>query len=67
MSVSLPMDDEVEYYTDPELMYEKFDNVVDIVIDGGFGNIVASTVIDLTSGIPELIREGAGSWEKILG
>ncbi len=67
MSASLPMDDEIEYYTDPELMYEKFGNLVDIVIDGGIGQILSSTVIDCTSGAPVLIREGAGEWEKLIG
>ena len=68
MSVSLPMDDEeVEYWTDPELMDERFGHEVDWVIDGGFGNTVASTVINCADGSPELIREGAGEWEKLLG
>ena len=60
MSVSLPMDGDVEYFTDPELMHERFGTLVDIVIDSGIGHIVPSTVIDCTSGHPELIREGAG-------
>ena len=60
MSVSLPMDDELEYFTDPELMHDRFEKLVDIVIDGGIGHTVASTVIDCTKGYPELIREGAG-------
>lgn len=67
MSVSLPMDDEVEYYTDPFLMHEIFEDKVDIVVDGGIGGTVPSTVIDCTSGEPELVREGAGDWEKIIG
>lgn len=67
MSTSLPMDGEVEYYTDPELMHDLFGDKVDIVIDGGFGNIVSSTVIDCTSGAPELIREGAGDWKQLFG
>ena len=66
MSASLPMDVDVEYFTDPELMEEKFGKLVDIVIDGGPGHILASTVIDCTSGAPELIREGAGEWEHLL-
>ncbi len=60
MSVSLPMDDDIEYYTDPELMYERFGSLVDIVIDSGIGEVIPSTVIDCTGGYPELIREGAG-------
>lgn len=66
MSASLPMDVDVEYFTDPELMEEQFGHLVDIVIDGGIGNILSSTVIDCTSGAPELIREGAGEWEHLL-
>jgi tRNA threonylcarbamoyl adenosine modification protein (Sua5/YciO/YrdC/YwlC family) len=65
MSASLPMDAEVEYYTDPEIIQEQFGDLVDIVIAGGYGNTVPSTVIDCTSGTPELIREGAGSWERL--
>lgn len=66
MSASLPMDGHVEYFTDPEIMHDLFENVVDIVIDGGPGHILSSTVIDCTSGKPELIREGAGPWEHLL-
>ena len=60
MSASLPMDGDVEYFTDPEIMEERFGKVVDIVIDGGPGRVLASTVIDCTSGAPVLVREGAG-------
>jgi tRNA threonylcarbamoyl adenosine modification protein (Sua5/YciO/YrdC/YwlC family) len=65
MSVSLPMDEDVEQYTDPGIMYERFGHLVDLVIDGGPGGIIPSTVIDCTS-TPILIREGAGEWEKLL-
>ncbi len=65
MSASLPMDVDVEYFTDPEIMEEQFGNLVDIVIDGGIGSILASTVIDCTSGAPVLIREGAGEWDTL--
>lgn len=51
----------LEYTTDPELIYEKWDNLVDIVIDGGYGDNTPSTVIDLANGEPEVIREGKGS------
>lgn len=62
VSTSIRDEDEViEYTTDPELIYEKWGNVVDMVIDGGYGDNVPSTVIDLTSGEPVLIREGKGS------
>lgn len=54
-------DDIIEYTTDPELIFEKWQNKVDLVIDGGYGGNVASTVIDLTSGEPELVRQGKGS------
>ena len=67
MSVSLPMDEDVEYYTDPEVIHEHFEKLVDIVVDGGYGSTTPSTVIDCTSGSPELIREGAGAWEAIVG
>lgn len=62
VSTSIRDDDEVlEYTTDPELILEKWDNLVDIVVDGGYGDNVPSTVIDLTGGEPEVIREGKGS------
>tara|TARA_R110000850_G_scaffold30630_2_gene84228 strand:- start:77819 stop:78436 length:618 start_codon:yes stop_codon:yes gene_type:complete len=62
VSTSIRDEDEViEYTTDPELIYEKWGNLVDLVIDGGYGDNVPSTVIDLTSGEPILIREGKGS------
>ncbi len=66
MSASLPMDVDVEYFTDPEIMYEEFGKVVDIVINGGPGKILSSTVIDCTDGAPVLVREGAGEWEHLL-
>ncbi len=55
-----------EYSTDPELIYEKFQNLVDLVIDGGMGNLVASTVIDCTGDEPEVIREGLGKTDELL-
>ncbi|QNM86634.1 threonylcarbamoyl-AMP synthase [Polaribacter pectinis] len=54
-------DDILEYTTDPELIFEKWNKLVDVVIDGGFGDNYASTVIDLTDNYPEVIREGKGS------
>lgn len=54
-------DDVVEYTTDPELIAEKWDKLVDVVIDAGFGDNIASTVIDLTQPEPELIRQGKGA------
>lgn len=53
-------DDVIEYTTDPELIFEKWQNKVDIVIDGGYGDNVASTVIDLSGAEPVVIREGKG-------
>ena len=58
-------DDVIEYTTDPELIFEKWQNLVDIVVDGGFGDNHASTVIDLTDGEPEVIREGKGSLDVL--
>ena len=58
-STSIKDDDEViEYTTDPELIVEKYDHLVDIVIDSGYGDNLASTIVDVTSGEPEIIREG---------
>ncbi|WP_103068755.1 L-threonylcarbamoyladenylate synthase [Aquimarina sediminis] len=66
VSTSIYDEDEViEYTTDPELIIEKWDNLVDIVIDGGFGDNMPSTIIDVTSGEPILIREGKGSVDII--
>lgn len=62
VSTSIRDEDEViEYTTDPELILEKWNNVVDYVIDGGYGDNIPSTVIDLTTAQPEVIREGKGS------
>jgi len=62
VSTSIRDEDELlEYTTDPELIYEKWQNLVDIVIDGGYGDNVASTVIDLSEEVPLVIREGKGS------
>ena len=62
VSTSIYDEDELlEYTTDPELIYEKWRNLVDVVIDGGYGDNVASTVIDLSQSEPEIIREGKGS------
>ena len=62
LSTSLP-GELVEEYTDPEIIYEQFENLVDIVVDGGLGNMIPSTIIDYTSGVAEVIRRGAGVWE----
>lgn len=61
LSTSIHDDDEIlEYTTDPELIYEKYEDKVDLVIDGGYGDNTPSTVIDFTSGEMEIIREGKG-------
>src|SRR5688572_4246985 len=59
LSASLPGEN-VEEYTDPEIIYERFEKLVDVVIDGGIGGTVPSTVIDFTSGEAEILRQGAG-------
>ncbi len=64
LSSSLPID-MVEYYTDPEMIQEKFGALVDIVIDGGIGGILPSTVVDCTGDTPVVIRKGLGEWEEI--
>jgi len=66
ISTSIRDEDEViEYTTDPELIFEKWSNKVDIVIDGGYGDNIASTIIDLTGDFPEVIREGKGTLDII--
>lgn len=67
VSASIHDEDEIlEYSTDPELIYEKYRDKVDIVIDGGYGDHVASTVVDLTSGEFDVIREGKGDLDSYL-
>lgn len=64
ISTSIRDDDEIiEYTTDPELILEKWDNLVDLVIDGGYGDNLASTIIDLSEEEPVIVREGKGSTE----
>ena len=61
VSTSIHDEDEViEYSTDPELIFEKWQNQVDLVIDGGYGENIASTIIDLTGHEPVVVREGKG-------
>jgi len=50
----------VEYTTDPELIHERYQDIVDLVIDGGYGDNVASTIVDCTGSEPEIVREGKG-------
>ena len=61
LTTSLKEDDNIlEYPTDPELIYEEYRDLVDAVIDGGYGGIVPSTIVDCSDGEPELIRKGLG-------
>ncbi|MDP4210316.1 MAG: L-threonylcarbamoyladenylate synthase [Bacteroidota bacterium] len=53
-------DEIVEYTTDPELIHDNFQEIVDLVIDGGYGQNIASTVVDCTDDEPEIIRQGIG-------
>ncbi|MGF1558301.1 MAG: L-threonylcarbamoyladenylate synthase [Flavobacteriaceae bacterium] len=62
VSTSIYDEDELlEYTTDPELIFEKWQNLVDVVVDGGYGGNMASTIIDLSEGEPFVVREGKGS------
>jgi tRNA threonylcarbamoyl adenosine modification protein (Sua5/YciO/YrdC/YwlC family) len=63
LSASLP-GEIVEDYTVPEIMFENFRNEVDIVVDGGIGGAIPSTIIDCTGDEPFVLREGLGKWEK---
>lgn len=68
VTTSVHDDDEIiEYTTDPELIHERYAQQVDLVIDGGFGKNEASTIIDCTSGEPELVREGIGPTDHLFG
>lgn len=63
LSASLPGDWE-DGITDPEEIHEKYQKLVDIVIDGGVGGVIPSTILDCTSGACTVIRQGAGIWEE---
>lgn len=62
LTASLPVEDDEdkEYTTNPELMDEKFGKIVNMVIDGGIGGTEPSTIVDCTSGEPEIVRQGKG-------
>lgn len=62
MTATLPHDDDDDpgYVTDPELIEEKFGNLVDLVIDGGPGGLDGSTVVDCTGDEPQIVRQGLG-------
>lgn len=62
LSASLP-GEMVEDYTDPYVIHQNFENLVDIVIDGGIGGMIPSTIVDCTTDDYTVIREGAGEWE----
>lgn len=61
LSASLP-GEMVEEYTDPELMFENFGKLVDIVVHGGIGGMIPSTIVDCTGDEPVVTREGLGEW-----
>jgi tRNA threonylcarbamoyl adenosine modification protein (Sua5/YciO/YrdC/YwlC family) len=61
LSASLP-EEMVEYYTDPAYIYDEYKNRVDIIIDGGIGGIIPSTVVDFTHDEAEVIRKGLGEF-----
>ena len=60
LSSSLP-GEMVEEYTDPELIHEKFEKLVDLVVNGGIGGMEYSTIVDMTSEEPEIVRQGLGA------
>lgn len=67
ISTSIRDEDEImEYSTDPELIHEKFETMVDLVIDGGYGENIPSTIVDCTIGEFEIIRQGKGDLELYL-
>lgn len=66
LTTSLKSDDEIlEYFTDPSEIFEDFENQVDLVIDGGIGKNVPSTIVDLTQSEPKIIRKGAGEFNLL--
>lgn len=64
LSTSLP-GEMVEEYTDPELIHRNFHKQVDLVIDGGIGGMIPSTIIDCTGDEPLMLRKGLGEWETV--
>jgi len=66
VNISIKDEDEVlEYTTDPELIYEKWNKKVDIIIDAGYGDNEPSSIIDLSEGEPKIIRKGKGDIDKL--
>ncbi len=67
MSTSIKIDKEtIEYTTNPELIHERYGNMVDIVIDGGYGDVEGSTILDCTADVIEIVREGKGSIDFLM-
>ena len=67
ISTSIHDDDEImEYSTDPELIHEKYEDIVDLVIDGGYGDNEPSTIVDCSEGEFEIIRQGKGDLDQFL-
>lgn len=65
LSTSIHDDDEIiEYSTDPELIHEKFKEITDLVIDGGYGDNMPSTIVDCTTDVPVIVRQGKGIFEN---
>lgn len=62
LSSTLP-GDTVEDYTDPDLIHDRFEKLVDLVVDGGIGGIIPSTVVDCTGDEPVVLRKGLGEWD----
>ena len=64
LSTSIHDEDEIlEYATDPELIYEKYKEIADIIIDGGYGGLIPSTIVDYTGEEPVILRQGKGEIE----
>jgi len=62
LTTSLKEDDEIlEYSTDPEIIHDEYKDLVDLVIDGGYGGLIPSTILDCTGDEPVLVREGLGN------
>ncbi|HYE54797.1 MAG TPA: L-threonylcarbamoyladenylate synthase [Chitinophagaceae bacterium] len=62
LSASLP-GEMVEHYTDPDIIHDLFGKQIELVVDGGIGGIVPSTIIDCTGPEPVVVRQGAGAWD----
>ncbi len=64
LSTSIHDDDEIlEYTTDPELIHEKYQEIADVIIDGGYGELVPSTIVDCSGDEIEIVRQGKGELE----